>query len=114
MSKCGIFAKSATTYSPAIFFPNPTGRAAFEFLNSSEAITDRMDTTSLWAFGTSIPIVPFPGIGAIIRIPSAAKLKAISSSRFLIFEMRTPFVGTISYNVTVGPTVARIDSISIL
>ena len=46
--------------------------------------------------GTSIPIVPFPGIGAMIRIPSAASDKAISSSRFLIFEIRIPASGTIS------------------
>ena len=47
-------------------------------------------------FGTSIPIVPFPGIGAIILIPSADRLSAISSSRFLIFEILTPASGTIS------------------
>ena len=49
-----------------------------------------------FAFGTSIPIVPFPGIGAIIRIPKAARLKAISFSKFLIFEIRTPSAGCIS------------------
>jgi hypothetical protein len=59
-------------------------------------------------------MVPFPGIGAIIRIPSAARLKAISSSRFFILEIRTPGAGIISYKVTVGPIVALILSISIL
>ena len=49
----------------------------------------------------------------MIRIPKAAKLNAISSSKFLILEIRTPGAGTISYNVTVGPTVAEIRSISI-
>ena len=67
-----------------------------------------MLTTVFLTFGTSIPIVPFPGIGAMIRIPSAARLSAISSSRFLIREIRTPAAGTISYKVTVGPTVALI------
>ena len=47
-------------------------------------------------FGTSIPIVPFPGIGAIILIPNAARDSAISSSRFLIFEILMPASGTIS------------------
>ena len=61
-----------------------------------------------------MPIVPLPGIGAIIRIPRADKLKAISSSRFLIFEIRIPASGTISYNVIVGPTVALIEAIPIL
>ena len=64
--------------------------------------------------GTSIPIVPLPGIGAIIRMPSAAKLREISSSRFFIFEILIPASGTISYNVMVGPTVAEIDVIPIL
>ena len=55
-----------------------------------------IDTTVGFLFGTSIPIVPLPGIGAIIRIPNAESDKAISSSRFLIFEIRTPASGTIS------------------
>jgi len=59
-----------------------------------------------------MPMVPFPGMGAIILIPSAAKLSAISSSKFLILLIRTPAAGTISYKVTVGPTVALILSIS--
>ena len=78
------------------------------FWNFSEAIMERMETTSGLEFGTSIPIVPLPGIGAIIRIPKAARLNAMSSSRFLIFEILTPATGTISYNVTVGPMVALI------
>ena len=65
-------------------------------------------------FGTSIPMVPLPGIGAIIRIPNAAKDKAISSSRFLILDILTPASGTISYKVTVGPIVALIWAIPIL
>lgn len=65
------------------------------------------------AFGTSIPIVPLPGIGAMMRIPSADKLNAISSSKFLILEIRTPSAGVISYNVMVGPTLALMELISI-
>ena len=41
-------------------------------------------------------MVPFPGIGAIIRIPKADSDKAISSSRFFIFEILIPASGTIS------------------
>ena len=59
-------------------------------------------------------MVPFPGIGAIILIPKAERLNAISSSKFLIFDIFTPASGTISYNVTVGPMVALILAISIL
>ena len=58
--------------------------------------------------------MPFPGIGAIILMPSAESERAMSSSRFLILEIRIPASGTISYKVTVGPTVAFIDAIRIL
>ena len=75
---------------------------------------DLNGTTSLFLFGTSIPIVPFPGIGAIILIPNAAKLRAISSSKLFIFDIFTPASGTISYNVTVGPIVALMLDIPIL
>ena len=50
-----------------------------------------------------MPIVPFPGIGAIILIPRAERDNAISSSRFLILDILTPASGIISYKVTVGP-----------
>ena len=53
-------------------------------------------------------------MGAIIRIPSAESDSAISSSRFLIFEILIPASGIISYNVTVGPTVAFILLMPIL
>ena len=55
-----------------------------------------MATISGLELGTSIPTVPFPGIGAIILIPKAAKLRAISSSKFLIFEILTPGAGITS------------------
>ena len=44
----------------------------------------------------------------------ADRLNAMSSSRFLIFEIFIPGAGTISYSVTVGPMVALILVISIL
>ena len=79
-----------------------------------DANTALMGTTSGFRFGTSIPMVPLPGMGAIIRIPNAAKLKAISSSKFLILDILTPGAGTISYKVTVGPTDAIMVEIPIL
>ena len=72
------------------------GRAALDCWNFSEAINDRIETMSGLEFGTSMPMVPRPGIGAMIRIPRAARLSAISSSRFLIFEIRMPGAGMIS------------------
>ena len=67
-----------------------------------------METISGFLLGTSMPTVPLPGIGAIILIPSADRFRAISSSRDFIRASLTPRSGTISYNVTVGPTVAEI------
>ena len=73
-----------------------------------------METIVDFLLGTSIPIVPFPGIGAIILIPRADNDNAISSSKFFIFEILIPASGTISYKVIVGPTVALIFAIPIL
>ena len=64
--------------------------------NTLEAIAERIETICGFWLGTSIPTVPLPGIGAIIRIPNAAKDKAISSSKFLILDILIPASGTIS------------------
>ena len=72
------------------------GSSIFDSWNLLEFKMLSMDTMVGFLFGTSIPIVPFPGIGAIIRMPNAAKLSAMSSSRFLILEIRTPSAGVIS------------------
>ena len=114
ISKCGILAKSTTKVSLLIFFPSANGNsisASWKFL---EERTDFIETIVDFLFGTSIPIVPFPGIGAIILIPRADNDNAISSSRFLILEILIPASGIISYKVTVGPIVAFIWSIPIL
>ena len=92
--------------------PMAHGKAYFEVWNFSELSTLFIETVSGLLFGTSMPMVPLPGIGAMIRMPKAAKLKAMSSSRFLIFEILTPAAGTISYKVTVGPMVALILSMA--
>ena len=107
-------AKSTTNTSLEMVFPKAIGRSLSERMNFSVPKTALAGTNSRFLFGTSIPIVPLPGIGAIIRIPRAAKLRAISSSKFLIFEILTPGSGTISYSVTVGPIVALISWIPIL
>ena len=95
-------------FSLSIFLPIAIGNECWLFTNFSLASKVFILTIDLRIFGTSMPMVPLPGIGAIIRIPSAARLSAISSSRFLILLIRTPGAGTISYKVTVGPTVAEI------
>jgi hypothetical protein len=46
--------------------------------------------------GTSMPIVPLPGIGAVIRTKDLARPRASSSSRCLKRETRIPGAGTTS------------------
>ena len=95
-------------------FPKAIGNSISASWNLAEPITLFIETIVGFLLGTSIPMVPFPGIGAIIRIPKAESDKAISSSKLLILEIRIPASGTISYKVTDGPTVALICAISIL
>ena len=90
ISMCGILAKSTTKVSFEMVLPNAIGKSKLVELNFFDPITDRILTTLGFLLGTSIPIVPFPGIGAMIRIPKAERESAISSSRFLIFEIRIP------------------------
>src|ERR1700744_4951858 len=113
-SKCGILARSAINTSFDMVLPKAIGRYLGGFWYLSVTNNEDKETISGFWLGTSIPMVPLPGIGAMIRLPRAARLNAISSSRFLILEIRTPGAGMISYKVTVGPIVALILSISIL
>src|SRR5690606_20850776 len=110
----GIFARSTTKVSLLMVFPKAMGSSISAFWNFAEAITERIETTLGFLFGTSIPIVPLPGIGAIIRMPNAESERAISSSRFFILVILIPASGTISYSVTVWPTVALMFDITIL
>ena len=77
-------------------FPSAKGNSISASWNFFDRITDFIETIVDFLFGTSIPTVPLPGIGAIILIPKADNDRAISSSRFLIFDIRTPAAGTIS------------------
>ena len=96
ISKCGIFVKSTIKVSLLIVLPSVIGSSMSDSMNFFEDNKDFIDTIDFFLFGTSIPIVPFPGIGAIILIPKAESDNAISSSRFLIFEIRIPASGIIS------------------
>ena len=49
----------------------------------------------------------------MIRMPLAARAKAMSLSKLTILLILTPGAGTISYKVTTGPGVTEISSISI-
>ena len=73
--------------------PKAIGNSILVSWNLREFKILSIDTIRALALGTSIPMVPLPGIGAMIRIPKAARLKAISSSKFLILEIRPPSAG---------------------
>ena len=112
-SICGIFVRSAMNTSFDMVHPIAIGNLYLHSWNFFDSIIERIDTVCLSLLGTSIPMVPLPGIGAIIRIPNAARLRAMSSSNTLIFEILTPSAGIISYKVTVGPTLTLMLLISI-
>ena len=63
--------------------PKATGKRILVFSwNFFEAMTECIDTICGLTFGTSIPTVPLPGIGAMIRMPTAESDIMISFSRF--------------------------------
>ena len=95
-SRCGIFAKSTMNASLVMVFPKAKGSSIVLFLNFTVSRILLMETICGLVFGTSIPMVPLPGIGAMIRMPRAERLRAISSSRLRILEIRTPSAGVIS------------------
>ena len=76
--------------------PIAQGKSIVVSWNFFEFKIDSIDTMLGFVFGTSIPIVPFPGIGAMIRMPNADNESAISSSRLRIFDILIPAAGVIS------------------
>ena len=76
--------------------PRARGSSYFVSRNFCVLMTLSIDTIFAFLFGTSMPMVPFPGIGAIMRMPNALRESAMSSSRFRIRAMRTPWAGFIS------------------
>ena len=95
-STWGILQRSTINTSFVIVLPNAIGKSYVDSWNFLLPIILCPETIFGLEFGTSIPIVPFPGIGAIIRIPNAERLRAISSSSPRILEIRTPCSGVIS------------------
>ena len=76
--------------------PSASARSYFVSWNTLDVIRERMETIFGFLLGTSIPTVPLPGIGAIILIPSAERLSAMSFSSAFIRDILTPLSGTIS------------------
>ena len=101
--RCGILARLAAIEAPETSRPRAKVRglvAASMFVSSTSG---RKPTTSLTAFGISMPTTSLPGIGASIRIERADRAIARSSARASIRETLTWCSGLTSYWVTTGP-----------
>ena len=90
ISKCGILAISDTTTCPPISFPTANAILDLWFLNFVFSTKSLKCTTEVVAFGTSIPTAALPGIGASIRISSAAIFNLMSSTNAVILLTFTP------------------------
>ena len=82
-------------------------------LNSLLEIISFKATFSLTLFGISIPMVLLPGTVATL-VDIELVLRAMSSERFIIFDVLIPAVGSNSYKVTTGPALTRFISPEIL
>ena len=89
-SRWGILARSNINTSLVMVFPTAQGSSICDSWNFFELSIDSIDTMFGLALGTSIPIVPFPGMGAMIRMPRAESERAMSSSRLRILLILTP------------------------
>ena len=109
ISRCGIFARSATTGRPSRSSPNAIGSEARAVWYSRVSISLRNQTSSAVGLGTSTPTAPRPGIGATMRILCARIARARSLARFANCLTFTPDDGSISNCVTTGPVVRFIS-----
>ena len=76
----GVLAKSNTSVSFEIFLPSATGSSYSDSWNFLDLMTEFIETTCGFELGTSMPMEPRPGSGAMMRMPSACRLRAISFS----------------------------------
>ncbi len=93
MSTCGIFDRSPMIDSPDISFPRATDILLVLLWNFESSITSLRYTGVVSLFGISMPTAAFPGIGASILTPLAARASAMSSDRLTILETFTPAFG---------------------
>ena len=87
---------------PDILLPKAIGNLISLFLKLEDEIISLKYTFSLKVFGSSIPIVFWPGIVDILA-DSELVFLAMSSERLITFETFTPAAGSNSFNVTTGP-----------
>jgi hypothetical protein len=102
-SRCGIFARSVIIGRPALSRPSRMGSANLPSTNSRQCSSGFMRTFSRMGFGTSMPIVFLPGIGATMRTERARSAMARSSSRLRTRSTLMPGASSISNMEMTGP-----------
>jgi len=105
ISRCGIRAMSQRIGVPWMSRPRAAVSGAFDRTYSGDSRMLRSKTALVSLLGISMPIADLPGIGASIRTPIAARLRAISSARLTIRLTLTPGPGVSSNRVMVAPAV---------
>ena len=88
---------------PETSLPRKIGICIFSVRLSVSSITSRSRTTCCVSFGTSMPTVFFPGIGATTRTLGTRKAIAKSSESPDILESRNPASSSTSYCAITGP-----------
>ena len=104
-SRCGIFARLATTNPPSTSLPRPTTSGWWSERAVPDRSTSPSDTISLSRLGISMPMADLPGIGDRIRTSADATAYAMFFDSAVTFSTFTAGPTSTSYLVTVGPRV---------
>ena len=111
ISRWGILVRSATCTLPAMSLPSGIKIGLLLPRKACELRMLYMLTALACLLGTSMPTAALPGIGASMRTPAAARLRAMSSARPVIRLILTPAAGCSSYRVTEGPRLMSISRV---
>ena len=83
--------------------PQGNLQASLRVEDSSDSMMLRRPTTCREGLGTSIPMRDWPGMGASMRMPGAARARARLRSRLVNLLTWTPTPGSMANWVTAGP-----------
>jgi len=103
IKRCGISPRSATIGWPEMSLPIASINFDFDFWKLLPCKTSLRKTAAVELFGTSMPTLFLPGMGATMRTAAARIAKAISSDNVVILCIFTPGAGSSSYRVITGP-----------
>ncbi len=85
-SRCGIFARFATTKPPSTSLPRPHTIGWWSLRAAAERSTSPRETISLSTLGISIPIADLPGIGLRMRTSADATAYAMFRDSAVTFS----------------------------